>query len=74
MAATSKHYGDLIIWIESVINSCTNPIQLRATDKMIDSFGDYLAQTTKLNLFERMDIVRNLRIKQDAKEFNFYQK
>lgn len=74
MAASSKHYGDLIIWIESVINSCTNLTQLRATDKLIDSFANYLEYATNMDIFDRMNIIRSLRIRQDAKEFNFYER
>lgn len=74
MAAKSKHYGDLIIWIESVINSCTNLAHLRATDKLIDLFGNYLEYATNMDIFDRMNIIRSLRIQQDAKEFDFYER
>lgn len=74
MAASSKHYGDLIVWIESIINSCDKLSQLRAVDKLIDSFGEYLDRTTKMDVFERSDIIRDLRLKHNSKEYNFYER
>ena len=38
MAATSKHYGDVHIWILKVINSCVNVDQVRNADRLIDYF------------------------------------
>lgn len=38
MAATSKHYGDVHIWILKVINSCVNVDQVRSADRLVDYF------------------------------------
>ncbi|CAB4218987.1 hypothetical protein UFOVP1604_70 [uncultured Caudovirales phage] len=38
MAATSKHYGDVALWIEKVIDSCETQEQDRAARKLIAQF------------------------------------
>jgi hypothetical protein len=38
MASTSKHHGDVTIWIEKVINSCETPLQEIAARKLIRLF------------------------------------
>jgi hypothetical protein len=38
MASTSKHHGDITIWIEKVINSCETPLQEIAARKLIRLF------------------------------------
>jgi hypothetical protein len=38
MAATSKHYGDVAIWIKKVIDSCETQEQDRAARNLIKQF------------------------------------
>jgi hypothetical protein len=38
MASTSKHHGDVAIWIEKVINSCETPLQEIAARKLTQQF------------------------------------
>jgi hypothetical protein len=38
MASTSKHYGDVVNWIEKVINSCETPLQEVTAKKLIYQF------------------------------------
>jgi hypothetical protein len=38
MASTSKHHGDVAIWIEKVINSCETPLQELAARKLTHLF------------------------------------
>jgi hypothetical protein len=38
MAATSKHYGDVALWIEKVIDSCETKEQDRAARNLINQF------------------------------------
>lgn len=38
MGATSKHPGDIAIWIEKVIVSCKTPMQEIAARKLIQNF------------------------------------
>ena len=35
MAATSNHYGDVLIWIEKVIDSCETPLQEISARKLV---------------------------------------
>jgi hypothetical protein len=38
VASTSKHHGDVAIWIEKVINSCETPLQEISAEKLIELF------------------------------------
>ena len=38
MAATSKHHGDVTIWIEKVINSCETPLQELTARRLVRLF------------------------------------
>jgi hypothetical protein len=38
MASTSKHHGDVAIWIEKVINSCETPLQEISARKLTQLF------------------------------------
>jgi hypothetical protein len=38
MASTSKHHGDVAIWIEKVINSCETSLQEIAARKLVRLF------------------------------------
>jgi hypothetical protein len=38
VASTSKHHGDVAIWIEKVINSCETPLQEIAARKLTQQF------------------------------------
>jgi hypothetical protein len=50
MASTSKHYGDVVNWIEKVINSCETPLQEGTARKLIYQFElQYREIDMKLN-------------------------
>ena len=38
MGATSKHHGDVAIWIEKVINSCETPLQEMTARRLVRLF------------------------------------
>ena len=38
MAATSNHWGDIIKWIETVIESCENGDHIKAAERLINNF------------------------------------
>ena len=38
MGATSKHHGDVAIWIEKVINSCETPLQEITARRLVRLF------------------------------------
>lgn len=44
MAATSKHDGDIALWIEKVIDSCTTPLQEMTARKLIRQFENKLSR------------------------------
>ena len=65
MAATSKHYGDISLWIEKVIESSTNFQHYKTSRKLIFSFDKYLERNTNLPYEERSLIIRKLYFKLD---------
>jgi len=65
MAATSKHYGDISLWIEKVIESSTNFQHYKASRKLVSSFDRYLERNTNLPYDERHTIIRKLSLKLD---------
>jgi len=42
MPANSKHPGDILLWLEKVIDSCTTAIQTNACRKMIRLFDNLI--------------------------------
>ena len=42
MAASSKHYGDVANWIETVIDSCKTPRQVSVARKLVNNFEKHL--------------------------------
>lgn len=42
MAANSKHYGDVFLWLKKVIASCQSEDQLASTERMISNFVSQL--------------------------------
>ena len=42
MAAKSKHYGDIAIWIGKVIDSCNHPLQEVVARKFLRNFEKQL--------------------------------
>lgn len=43
MASNSNHYGDVLTWIEKVINSCTTVKQILAAKKLLILFDEKYA-------------------------------
>jgi hypothetical protein len=66
MASTSKHHGDVAIWIEKVINSCETPLQEISARKLTQQFEiQYRDIDRELN----WELSRRLR---DALDNKFY--
>lgn len=59
MAATSKHYGDISLWVKKVIES-SNANQYLATRNLIYLFDQYLQRNTDLSYDDRQQIIRKL--------------
>jgi hypothetical protein len=57
MASTSKHYGDVVNWIEKVINSCETPLQEGTARKLIYQFelSRRLRDTLDQKFYTRLD-------------------
>jgi len=67
MAATSKHHGDVAIWIEKVINSCETPLQEVAARKLVRLF-----ETQYFNIDQELgwSLSRKLRAALDNKLYS----
>jgi len=63
MAATSKHYGDISLWIEKIIETSTNFQHYKASRKLVFLFDKYLERNTNLPYDERKTIIRKLYLK-----------
>jgi hypothetical protein len=67
MGANSNHYGDILIWLKGVVESCKTREQCRTCDKLLDNFN---------NMFPHIDTsdVRDLQIRLIDLEFSFIDK
>jgi len=66
MASTSKHYGDVVIWIEKVINSCETPIQEVTARRLVRLFE---SQYRDIDRELGWDLSRRLRVALDNKVY-----
>lgn len=57
MAATSKHYGDIALWVEKVTNSAKTFDQCKSARQLIWNFEKHLDQTTNLDYFEKQSLL-----------------
>ena len=57
MAATSKHYGDIAIWVEKVINSSETYQQCISAKRLMYIFESMLAKDTKLDYYDRKNLL-----------------
>lgn len=67
MGATSKHHGDVAIWIEKVINSCETPIQEVAARRLVRLFE---SQYQDVDRELGWDLSRRLRVALDNKVYS----
>lgn len=63
MAAASKHYGDVNVWIEKIIDSCDSPKQEQTIQNLINQFEKMLDNDSKLDSYFRRTLIRNLEIR-----------
>jgi hypothetical protein len=54
MENRSKHYGDIKLWVEKVINSCENMGQIKTADRLINNFNKQLDHKCIINILERL--------------------
>lgn len=62
MAATSKHYGDIALWIEKVINSSETRQQCVNARKLLYNFEFMLDRDVKLDYYAKKDLLMNAEI------------
>jgi hypothetical protein len=67
MAAASKHYGDVNVWIEKIIDSYDSPKQEQTIQNLINQFEKMLDNDSKLDSYFRRTLIRNLEISLDDK-------
>jgi hypothetical protein len=67
MAAASKHYGDVNVWIEKIIDSCDSTKQGPTIQNLINQFEKMLDNDSKLDSYFRRTLIRNLEIRIDNK-------
>lgn len=57
MGAASNHYGDMILWVKGVINSCTDYKQTRAVDRLIWLLRDRLPEDVRSKVFTELNML-----------------
>jgi hypothetical protein len=67
MAAASKHYGDVNVWIEKIIDSCDSTKQQRTIQNLINQFKKILDKDNTLEFDFRSNIIWQLERKLDNK-------
>ena len=67
MASTSKHHGDVAIWIEKVINSCETSLHEETAKKLVHL---YEKQYSYLEYPVYRDLCRRLHHKLDDKFYS----
>ena len=61
MAATSKHYGDIAIWVEKVINSSETYQQCISARRLIYAFESMSGKYTKVDYSHKTNLLIGLR-------------
>jgi deoxyhypusine synthase len=74
MAAVSKHYGDVNVWIEKIIDSCDSTKQQLTIYKLIRQFNKMLNKDNTLDYSFQRDIIWQLERKLDIKIWELYDK
>ena len=62
MAAKSKHYGDIAIWIAKVIDSCNHPLQEVVARKLLRNFEKQLDREG-MDFNTRYEMIKKLEYK-----------
>jgi hypothetical protein len=66
MAASSKHYGDVVNWLEKVIDSCETPLQELTARRLVRLFE---TQYQNIDRELNWDLSRRLRVALDNKVY-----
>ena len=74
MAAVSKHYGDVNVLIEKIIDSCDSTKQQQTIYKLIQQFNKMLNKDNTLDYSFQRDIIWQLERKLNNKIWELYDK
>ena len=69
MAATSRHYGDIAVWINRVIDSCDHPLQEITARKLVRNFESYLERSS-MDVWERQSLIRPMLFRIEEKRWD----
>jgi hypothetical protein len=69
MAATSRHYGDIAVWINKVIDSCDHPLQEITARKLVRNFEKHL-ERSGMEFWERQSLIRPMQFRIEEKRWD----
>lgn len=69
MAATSRHYGDIAVWINKVIDSCDHPLQEITARKLVRNFENYL-ERSGMEFWEIQSLIRPMQFRIEEKRWD----
>ena len=69
MAATSRHYGDIAVWINKVIDSCNHPLQEITARKLVRNFESYLGRAG-MEFWEIQSLIRPMHFRIEEKRWD----
>jgi hypothetical protein len=69
MAATSRHYGDIAVWINKVIDSCDHPLQEITARKLVRNFEKHLERSS-MDVWERQSLIRPMLFRIEEKRWD----
>jgi hypothetical protein len=67
MAATSKHYGDIALWVEKVINSSETFQQCISAKRLMYIFESMLDKDTKLEYYDKKNLLIGAKVAYHSK-------
>jgi hypothetical protein len=69
MAATSRHYGDIAVWINKVIDSCDHPLQEITARKLVRNFENQL-ERSGMEFWEIQSLIRPMHMRIEEKRWD----
>jgi hypothetical protein len=69
MAATSRHYGDIAVWINKVIDSCDHPLQEITARKLVRNFESQL-ERSGMDFWEIQSLIRPMQFRIEEKRWD----
>jgi len=69
MAATSRHYGDIAVWINKIIDSCNHPLQEITARKLVRNFEKRL-EYSGMDIWERQNLIKPMLYRIEEKRWD----